>query len=118
MLNPLLALALIVPVAAATQTADHPVQVGGEVKPPVVIYQVDPRCSRAALKKRTGTPTVGLIVDEQGLPRDVHIIQSSGSTECDQADLKAVAGYRFRPATLRGIPVAVQLKVQIFVDRF
>lgn len=113
-----LALALISPAATLAQTVDHPLAVGGEVKPPVAIYAPDSEYTKAMLKERTRSPVVALVVDEQGMPRDLHLVRSSGSNGFDQATLKAVAEYRFRPATLRGTTVAVRLNIESFVDPF
>lgn len=113
-----LALALIAPAATLAQTVDHPLTVGGEVKPPAVIYTSIPEYTKAMLKERASSPVVALVVDEQGMPRDLHLVRSSGSNRFDQVTLKAVAKYRFKPATLRGTPVAVRLNVESFVDPF
>lgn len=113
-----LVLALVSSAAMLAQTVDHPLTVGGEVKPPVAIYTPSPEATKAMLKERTRSPVVALIVDEQGLPRDLHLIRSSGSNGFDQAALKAFADYRFKPARLKGTPVAVRLNVEVFVDSF
>lgn len=109
------ALALIAPAAVLGQSVDHPLNVGGEVKPPVAIYTPDPDYTKAMLKGKSSCPVVALIVDEQGIPRNVHLLRSSGSSGLDVASVKAVADFRFKPATLRGTPVAVRLNVDVCV---
>jgi periplasmic protein TonB len=110
------AFALVAPAAILAQTADHPLNVGGEVKPPTAIYTVNPESTEAMIKERTSCAVVGLIVDEQGTPHDPHLIHSSGSSGLDQNTLRATAGYRFKPATLKGTPVAVTLNIETCIN--
>ena len=58
------------------QTVDKPLQVGGSVKAPVLIKQVDPKYSRPLFSKpKEGTTLVGLVVDETGTPVHLHIVK-------------------------------------------
>jgi protein TonB len=69
--------------------------------------------SYARKKKISGTCLIGLIVDVNGNPHDVHVIQSL-EPSLDRNAIEAVKGYRFRPAMKEGsvpVPVVVTVKV-------
>jgi len=55
---------------------------------------------------------VGMIVDAEGKPSDLKIIQSAG-VEMDKNVLAAVSQYRFKPGTLNHEPTAVPLNLEI-----
>lgn len=89
---------------------------GAGVSPPVVTYSVEPEFSdQARRKKLNGTTVISLVVDSQGVPRDVHVSHSiasdsgpklrSAALSLDAKALEAVKQYRFRPATVKGKPV-------------
>jgi TonB family protein len=67
----------------------------------------------AAARERgmEGAPTVDVWIDENGNVVDVAIVESGGGL-LDTAVLEAVAGWRFTPATLRGVPVSVRMTLQ------
>jgi eukaryotic-like serine/threonine-protein kinase len=54
-----------------------------------------------------GTVTVEMIVDENGVPRDPHVLQSAGAV-LDEAVIEAVYRLRYEPATKDGVPVKVR----------
>jgi TonB family protein len=58
-----------------------------------------------------GAPAVEVWVSETGDVMDVAIVESAGAT-LDGALLEAVAGWKFAPATLRGVPVSVRFTIQ------
>jgi TonB family protein len=88
-------------------------QVGGGVRPPVVIYQVDPEFSdQARMAKYQGLCVVEVIVDARGIPQDPKVIRPLGMG-LDEKAVEAVKQYRFKPATLNGHPVAVREDVEI-----
>ena len=53
-----------------------------------------------------------LIVDENGNPRNVHVIRPLGMG-LDQKAVEAVSQYRFKPAMMKGKPVAVRINVEV-----
>lgn len=53
-----------------------------------------------------------MIVDEAGMPRDVHVVRSFRS-DFDANAIKAVKQYRFDPAKRQGKPVAVRVNVEV-----
>ncbi|HLI77498.1 MAG TPA: energy transducer TonB [Acidobacteriaceae bacterium] len=88
-------------------------QVGGSVRPPVVVYQVDPEFSEEARKaKFSGNVVVSLIVGADGKPRNVHVLRGVGMG-LDEKAVEAVQQYKFKPATQNGKAVAVYLNVEV-----
>jgi protein TonB len=55
---------------------------------------------------------VNLVVDPQGMPRNVRVLQGVGMG-LDEKAMEAVRQYRFRPATEGGKAVAVELNVEV-----
>ena len=95
------------------QTVDNPLRIGGSVKPPVLIKQVDPDYHRPIFgKPKEGTVLVNLVVDEAGRPTHLKIVRSLDK-KFDKSALNAVSQYRFKPATREDKPVAVELNVDI-----
>ena len=66
---------------------------------------------RAQAKKLEGTVTLSLIVDENGLPKDVQVVESAGDI-LDRAVLDAVAQWVFEPARKDGVRVKVRWQVR------
>jgi protein TonB len=95
-------------------------KVGGSVKPPRPLYTVSaliPDETRKMLKKKhlKGPPAVSLlslVVDAQGIPKNVCVLRPAGIGMDDEA-VKEVEQYRFQPATMDGGPVAVRIAVQV-----
>jgi protein TonB len=87
--------------------------IGGGVSAPVLTYSVEPEFSEEARKaKQAGNVLVGLIVDQQGRPQNVHVVRGVGMG-LDEKAMEAVRQYRFKPAMEGGKPVAVQLNVEV-----
>ncbi len=85
--------------------AAGPLQVGGAVKAPVVIRQIDPVYPRGALQARiSGSVVVECIIDKGGLIRDVRVVRSTFAG-FDQPAVDAVQQWLFAPGTLNGRPV-------------
>jgi periplasmic protein TonB len=87
--------------------------IGGGVKPPMVLKQVEPEFSEEARKaKFSGNVEVYLWVDEQGNPSHVQVTRGVGMG-LDQKAVEAVKQYKFKPATKDGKPVKVDLYVDV-----
>jgi TonB family protein len=67
---------------------------------------------QARMAKYQGVVVVQAIIDAQGLPRDLKVIQPLGMG-LDEKALEAVRQYRFKPATLNGHPVAVHENIEV-----
>ena len=88
-------------------------KIGGDVRAPVVVSQVNPDFTQEArAKKISGDVKVGLIVDAQGLPQNVHVERGVGSG-LDEKAVEAVRGYKFKPATKDGVAVPVKISIMV-----
>ncbi len=88
-------------------------RIGGGVSPPVLTHSVPPQFSEEARQKKlSGNVVVGLIVDQDGLPQNVHLIRGVG-VGLDENAVAAVKQYRFTPAMEDGKPVAVELNISV-----
>lgn len=101
------------PQPQAGNTREEPYNVGGSVRPPVLVHDANPEYSEAAKKaKLSGNVLVALVVDSDGQPQNVHVAQGLNN-ELDEKAVEAVQQYRFKPATRDGEPVPVNLKVEV-----
>ncbi len=55
---------------------------------------------------------LAIVVDAQGNPRDIHIMRSLGMG-LDEKAVETVNTWKFKPATRKGVPVAVRMIVEI-----
>jgi protein TonB len=101
---------------AGSGSAESPgiYKVGGNISAPIAIQSVPLMYSSYARKKKiSGSCLIGLIVDINGNPQDVHVIQGL-EPSLDQNAIEAVKGYRFRPAMKDGsVPVPVEVAVKV-----
>lgn len=88
-------------------------RIGGGVSPPSVLSKVEPEYSEEARKaKWQGTVVLQLVVDEHGLPQQMHITRSLG-LGLDQKALEAVGKWRFKPGMKDGKPVPVIATIEV-----
>lgn len=88
-------------------------QIGGDVSEPVLLVKVEPEYSEEARKaKYSGTVLLSIIVDKNGMPRDIKVIRPLG-LGLDEKAIEAVRQWRFKPAMKDGHPVAVQANVEV-----
>ncbi|MFC6646107.1 energy transducer TonB [Granulicella cerasi] len=88
-------------------------KVGGAVHAPLILHSVEPEFSEEARKaKFSGNVIVEFIVDEQGLPQNVHAARDVGFG-LGQKAVEAVKQYKFKPAMKDGKPVKVQMAVEV-----
>lgn len=87
-------------------------------------YLENPQPSYPEVARRRGwqgTVVLQLMLDEQGLPHSLQVHQSSGFEVLDRAALSSVREWRFRPAQVNGIAVAlnnVRVPIQFrLIDR-
>lgn len=79
--------------------------------PPVLNY---PRVSREL--GEAGTVRVKVLVDEQGRPKEIELLRSSGFPRLDQEAMRAMRGARFQPYVEDGVPRAVWAPAQLTFD--
>jgi len=88
-------------------------RIGGGVSAPVPIFNPEPEYSEEARKaKYQGTVVLQIVVDEEGMARDLKIISPLG-LGLDEKAMEAVQQWRFRPAYLNGRAVAVAAVVEV-----
>src|SRR5436190_1939732 len=88
-------------------------RVGGGVSAPRTLYAPDPEYSEEARRSRfQGSVLLALIVGPDGNPRELSIMRSLG-LGLDEKALDAVRTWRFEPARKDGVPVAVQISVEV-----
>lgn len=101
-----------VPFAASAATTIE--KIGGRVSAPVPIFSPDPHFSKYARKEKVqGVCILGLTLDINGIPHDVHVVKSL-ETSLDQKAIEAVETWRFKPAMKNGTtPVPVMITVEV-----
>jgi periplasmic protein TonB len=88
-------------------------QVGGGVSAPRPIYSPDPDYSEEARKaKYQGTVVVWVVVGADGRPRDIRVYRSLGMG-LDEKAVEAIRTWKFAPARKDGVPVAVQVNIEV-----
>jgi periplasmic protein TonB len=87
----------------------------GGIEPPVVIKQVKPAYTTAALQARIqGAVLMDVVVLPDGSVGDVRIIRSLDREKgLDEEAIKAVKQWRFRPGTRLGRPIPVLVSVEL-----
>ncbi len=114
------------PLAATTPepNAEGIYEVGKGVTPPKLLSSTEPEYSAEARKKKiTSDCLVGLIVDPDGHPKNIHVIRSAAEGQpakkqdaartLDQKAMDAIYTYTFSPAMLDGKPVPVSIRVDV-----
>jgi TonB family protein len=101
-------------VSNATTNPQEPVaRVGGHVSPPRVIFSPDPKYRDLAQKSGYEAVVVlWLVVDRNGLPQDIKVARPAGMGLDEQA-VEAVRTWKFEPGKKDGLPVAVQINVEV-----
>jgi len=92
-------------------TSHHGIPPG--VIPPVPRNHVEAEFSDQARREHfSGVCLVSVTVDSEGRPQDPHIVRAIGHG-LDAKALEAVKKYHFKPATKDGVPVPVQITVEV-----
>jgi TonB family protein len=86
---------------------------GGGVRAPKVVYRVEPEFSDEARKnKYQGTVTVRVVVGVDGKPHDISVQRSLGMG-LDEKAVEAARLWRFEPGTKDGVPVPVEVYLEV-----
>lgn len=87
--------------------------VGGGVTQPIPIYAPDPPYSEQARKaKYQGSVVLSIVVDPQGTVHNIQVVKPLG-LGLDQEAVKTVSTWKFKPGERNGVPVAVQMLVEV-----
>jgi protein TonB len=90
---------------------------GSGVINPTLLRQVDPKYTPEAMReKRQGQVVLDCVVLPNGLidPSSIRVVKSLDRvTGLDQAAIDAAKKWIFRPGTLKGVPVSVQIRLLI-----
>ena len=88
------------------------VEIGPGVTPPRKVSGPSAEYpERAKRQKLEGTVAISLLVDENGVPHDLTVVESAGPV-LDEAVLNAVKQWRFEPATKDGVRVKIRWLVR------
>ncbi len=88
-------------------------RVGGEVSAPILVSKTEPEYSEDARKaKYSGTVLLSLVVDANGLPRDIKVVRPLG-LGLDEKAIEAVQKWRFRAGMKGGHAVATQATIEV-----
>ena len=89
-----------------------PVHVGGEVKPPRLLFSPEPAYPVLARQSRlSGVVVIDAIIDEQGSVTGMRVV--SGHPLLIPAALKAVSQRKYEPTVLDGEPTPIDLRIEI-----
>ena len=90
-----------------------PFSVGGEVSAPVPIYSPVPAYPEEARRaKFAGTVVLWIVVDQQGTVHNIRIAKHLRMGLDEQA-MKTVGTWKFKPGMRHGVPVPVQVEVEV-----
>ena len=111
-----LALAAVVMFGAAA-AAQEPVYKPGDkdLKNPEVVKEVRPSYTAAAMRaKIQGAVELGTIIDAEGKPTEITVKRSLDKEHgLDDKAIEALREWRFKPATVKGKPVRVQVSIEM-----
>lgn len=83
------------------------------VIPPILLNYVVPKYSHDGRKKRiSGDCVIGLAVDIEGVPQNVHVVTSL-EPSLDGNAVEAVKRWRYAPAMINGIPTRFESTVKV-----
>jgi len=88
-------------------------RIGGGITAPRVIYGPDPEFSQEAREaKYQGVVVLWAIVGTDGRAHDIRVMRSLGMG-LDEKAMEAIRGWLFEPGCKGGVPVAVQINVEV-----
>ena len=88
-------------------------KVGGGVKAPSLLSKVEPEYSEEARSaKYSGTALLKVVVDVDGLAKNIEVVNSLGMGLDEQAVL-AIQRWKFKPGEKDGVPVPVMAQIEV-----
>jgi TonB family protein len=96
----------------APETSD-PMRITGDVEQPVLIHKVSPEYPEIARKARIqGVVILEAVITKKGIVENVKVLRGLHPI-LDQSAVNAVQQWRYKPATLNGVPVKVYFTVTV-----
>lgn len=90
-----------------------PERIGGDVSAPSILSKREPEYTETArLSHYSGTAVFRVIIDAHGFPTNIRLVRGLGYG-LDEKGAQAISGWRFRPATKNGTPVAVRANIEV-----
>jgi protein TonB len=100
------------PAAPAATGPKVPVRVGGDVKPPRLLFAPDPEYPTLARQaKLSGVVIIEAVIDEHGKVTGMRVV--SGHPMLIQSAMNAVSKRKYEPTILDGEPTPIDLRVEI-----
>ena len=87
-----------------------PVRPENGVTVPVAIHRVEPE--RPAGVAETGRVILEMVIDADGVPRDIVVLESL-HPKLSEVSVEAAKGWRFRPGTCSGTAIPVIFNIQM-----
>jgi TonB family protein len=88
-------------------------KVGGGATAPSLIFKQEPEYSdQARVAKFQGTVLLSVVIDSDGLAKNIQVIRALGMGLDEQA-VQAVMQWKFKPGTRAGMPVPVQAQIEV-----
>ena len=88
------------------------VRVGGNLKPPKLVYSEEPTYPVIAKQAQVqGIVIIDAIIDEQGNVVQAHVVSGPGLLM--MAALQAVRSWKYEPTRLNGEPISVEMHVEV-----
>ena len=88
-------------------------RVGGGVTAPSLLFKVEPEYSEEARSaKLQGTVLLKLVIDTDGLAKNIQVLKSQGMGLDEQAVI-AITQWKFKPGTKDGAPIPVLAQIEI-----
>jgi TonB family protein len=98
---------------AKAVTSSTAMKVGHGVTPPSLLTKMEPAYSEdARAAKLQGTVLLKIVVDVDGLAKDIQVVNSLGYG-LDEKAVEAITHWTFKPGTLDGAPVPVMAQIEV-----
>lgn len=105
--------ALAVALVGGVAAQDQIYKIGEGIKAPVLVKEVKPNYTKAAMDRRVeGTVEVNAVILKDGTVGEV-TVKRSLDEDLDQEAVKATKQWKFRPGTKDGEPVNVQVFIEL-----
>jgi TonB family protein len=83
------------------------------MRAPALLYKVEPEYSEEARSaKYSGTVLLGMVVDVDGVAKDIDIVKGLG-LGLDEKAVEAIRKWKFRPGEKDGLPVPVRATIEV-----